>query len=285
MTATPRFAPPAAAQIAADVERALTEDLGQGDATAALLPADARAQARLTCRDAAVIAGSAWFDACFRRLDPSVQIDWRVSDGDQVAPGTLLCSLSGHARSLVTAERTALNFLQLLSATATTTARHVATVAGTAVRVLDTRKTVPGLRVAQKYAVRCGGGHNQRMGLYDAILVKENHIIAAGGIAAAVSAARRLHPDLPLEVEVENLDELEQALQAGVDRIMLDNFELEQMREAVARTAGRVPLEISGNVDLQTIGDFARTGVDFISVGALTKHVHAIDLSLRLQLL
>ncbi|MBN8946586.1 MAG: carboxylating nicotinate-nucleotide diphosphorylase [Rhodanobacter sp.] len=285
MTATPRFAPPAAAQIAADVERALTEDLGQGDATAALLPADARAQARLTCRDAAVIAGSAWFDACFRRLDPSVQIDWRVSDGDQVAPGTLLCSLSGHARSLVTAERTALNFLQLLSATATTTARHVAAVAGTAVRVLDTRKTVPGLRVAQKYAVRCGGGHNQRMGLYDAILVKENHIIAAGGIAAAVSAARRLHPDLPLEVEVENLDELEQALQAGVDRIMLDNFELEQMREAVARTAGRVPLEISGNVDLQTIGDFARTGVDFISVGALTKHVHAIDLSLRLQLL
>jgi len=285
MTATPRFAPPAAAQIAADVERALTEDLGQGDATAALLPADARAQARLTCRDAAVIAGSAWFDACFRRLDPSVQIDWRVSDGDQVAPGTLLCSLSGHARSLVTAERTALNFLQLLSATATTTARHVATVAGTAVRVLDTRKTVPGLRVAQKYAVRCGGGHNQRMGLYDAILVKENHIIAAGGIAAAVSAARRLHPDLPLEVEVENLDELEQALQAGVDRIMLDNFELEQMREAVAHTAGRVPLEISGNVDLQTIGDFARTGVDFISVGALTKHVHAIDLSLRLQLL
>ena len=285
MTATPRFAPPAAAQIAADDERALTEDLGQGDATAALLPADARAQARLTCRDAAVIAGSAWFDACFRRLDPSVQIDWRVSDGDQVAPGTLLCSLSGHARSLVTAERTALNFLQLLSATATTTARHVAAVAGTAVRVLDTRKTVPGLRVAQKYAVRCGGGHNQRMGLYDAILVKENHIIAAGGIAAAVSAARRLHPDLPLEVEVENLDELEQALQAGVDRIMLDNFELEQMREAVARTAGRVPLEISGNVDLQTIGDFARTGVDFISVGALTKHVHAIDLSLRLQLL
>lgn len=285
MTATPRFAPPAAAQIAADVERALTEDLGQGDATAALLPADARAQARLTCRDAAVIAGSAWFDACFRRLDPSVQIDWRVSDGDQVAPGTLLCSLSGHARSLVTAERTALNFLQLLSATATTTARHVAAVAGTAVRVLDTRKTVPGLRVAQKYAVRCGGGHNQRMGLYDAILVKENHIIAASGIAAAVSAARRLHPDLPLEVEVENLDELEQALQAGVDRIMLDNFELEQMRKAVARTAGRVPLEISGNVDLQTIGDFARTGVDFISVGALTKHVHAIDLSLRLQLL
>ncbi|MGB3748463.1 MAG: carboxylating nicotinate-nucleotide diphosphorylase [Rhodanobacter sp.] len=284
MTATSRFAPPAATQIAADVERALAEDLGQGDATATLLPADARAQASLTCRDAAVIAGSAWFDACFRRLDPAVQIEWLVRDGDRVAPGTLICTLAGHARSLVTAERTALNFLQLLSATATTTAHHVAAVAGTSVRVLDTRKTVPGLRVAQKYAVRCGGGHNQRMGLYDAILVKENHIIAAGGIAAAVSAARQLHPDLPLEVEVENLDELEQALGAGVDRIMLDNFELEQMREAVARTAGRVPLEISGNVDLQTIGDFARTGVDFISVGALTKHVHAVDLSLRLQL-
>ena len=284
MTATSRFAPPSATQIAADVERALAEDLGQGDATADLLPADAQAQARLTCRDAAVIAGSAWFDACFRRLDPAVQIDWQVRDGDQVTPGTLICSLAGHARSLVTAERTALNFLQLLSATATTTAQYVAAVAGTAVHVLDTRKTVPGLRVAQKYAVRCGGGHNQRMGLYDAILIKENHIIAAGGIAAAVSAARQLHPDLPLEVEVENLDELEQALQAGVDRIMLDNFELAQMREAVARTAGRVPLEISGNVDLQTIGDFARTGVDFISVGALTKHVHAIDLSLRLQL-
>ena len=284
MTATSSFAPPGAAQVAADVEHALAEDLGQGDATAALLPADAQARARLTCRDAAVIAGSAWFDACFRRLDPAVQIDWRVRDGDRVAADTLICELAGHARSLVTAERTALNFLQLLSATATTTADHVAAVAGTAVRVLDTRKTVPGLRVAQKYAVRCGGGHNQRMGLYDAILVKENHIIAAGSIAAAVSTARRLHPDLPLEVEVENLGELEQAIGAGVDRVMLDNFDLAQMREAVAQTAGRVPLEVSGNVDLQSIGDFARTGVDFISVGALTKHVRAIDLSLRLQL-
>ena len=284
MTATSSFAPPGAAQVAADVEHALAEDLGQGDATAALLPADAQARARLTCRDAAVIAGSAWFDACFRRLDPAVQIDWRVRDGDRVAADTLVCELAGHARSLVTAERTALNFLQLLSATATTTADHVAAVAGTAVRVLDTRKTVPGLRVAQKYAVRCGGGYNQRMGLYDAILVKENHIIAAGSIAAAVSAARRLHPDLPLEVEVENLGELEQAIGAGVDRVMLDNFDLAQMREAVAQTAGRVPLEVSGNVDLQSIGDFARTGVDFISVGALTKHVRAIDLSLRLQL-
>jgi nicotinate-nucleotide pyrophosphorylase (carboxylating) len=284
MSSAPSFATPDAAQIALDVERALTEDLGQGDATAGLLPIDARAHAVLTCRDAAVIAGSAWFDACFRRIDPAVQIDWQVRDGDRVAPGTVICRLSGHARSLVTAERSALNFLQLLSATATVTADYVAAVAGTAVRVLDTRKTIPGLRQAQKYAVRCGGGHNQRMGLYDAILIKENHIIAAGSIVAAVQAARQLHPTLPLEVEVENLDELEQALHAGADRIMLDNFELAQMVEAVQHTAGRVPLEISGNVDLRTIGEFARTGVDFISVGALTKHVRAIDLSLRLQL-
>ena len=262
----------------------MVEDLGSGDATAQMLPAEAQARAQLTCRDAAVIAGSAWFDACFRRLDPSVRIDWLVRDGDRVAPGALICRLSGHARSLVTAERSALNFLQLLSATATITADYVSAVAGTAVRVLDTRKTIPGLRLAQKYAVRCGGGHNQRMGLYDAILIKENHIIAAGSIAAAVAAARGLHPELPLEVEVESLDELEQALQAGADRIMLDNFELAQMREAVKLAAGRVPLEVSGNVDLQTIGEFARTGVDFISVGALTKHVRAVDLSLRLQL-
>jgi nicotinate-nucleotide pyrophosphorylase (carboxylating) len=206
-----------------------------------------------------------------------------VHDGDRVAPGSLICRLEGHARSLVTAERSALNFLQLLSATATITADYVAAVAGTVVRVLDTRKTVPGLRAAQKYAVRCGGGYNQRMGLYDAILIKENHIIAAGSIAAAVAAARGLHPDLPLEVEVEDLAELDQALQAKVDRIMLDNFELAQMHEAVALTAGRVPLEISGNVDLHSIGAFAHTGVDFISVGALTKHIRAIDLSLRLQ--
>ena len=275
---------PDAAQIATDIERALAEDLGEGDATAGLLPADASARAALTCRDSAVIAGTAWFDACFRRLDPAVQIDWRIHDGERVAPGTVICHLSGHARSLVTAERSALNFLQLLSATATATADYVAAVAGTAVRVLDTRKTIPGLRQAQKYAVRCGGGHNQRMGLYDAVLIKENHIIAAGSITAAVQAARQLHPHLPLEVEVENLDELEQALQAGVDRIMLDNFELAQMVEAVRHTAGRVPLEVSGNVDLTTISEFARTGVDFISVGALTKHVQAIDLSLRLRL-
>jgi nicotinate-nucleotide pyrophosphorylase (carboxylating) len=284
MSPAPGPAAPDAAQIAIDVERALAEDLGAGDATAELLPDDARAHAVLTCRDAAVIAGTSWFDACFRRLDPAVQIDWQAADGQHVEAGSVICRLSGHARSLVTAERSALNFLQLLSATATVTAAYVAAVAGTGVRILDTRKTLPGLRIAQKYAVRCGGGHNHRIGLYDAILIKENHIIAAGSIAAAVLAARRLHPDLLLEVEVENLDELSQAIGAGADRIMLDNFDLATMTEAVRHTAGRVALEVSGNVDLQTIGGFARTGVDFISVGALTKHVHAVDLSLRLQL-
>ena len=284
MTLIHPLAAPAADQIALDVERALAEDLGPGDATADLLPADAHAHAELTCRDAAVIAGTAWFDACFHRVDPSVRIEWQVRDGEQVSPGAIICQISGRARSLVTAERSALNFLQLLSATATLTARHVAAVAGTDTRVLDTRKTIPGLRVAQKYAVRCGGGHNHRMGLYDAILIKENHIIAAGSIAAAVQAARQSHPSLLLEIEVENLEELALALDTEVDRIMLDNFSLADMREAVRRTAGRVALEVSGNVDLDTIGEFARTGVDFISVGALTKHVHAVDLSLRLRL-
>lgn len=278
------LAAPSAAQIAADIERALAEDLGSGDATAELLPADACAEATLTCREDAVIAGIPWFDACVRRMDPSARIGWHTPDGQRVAAGAVICHLAGHARSLVSAERSALNFLQLLSGTATLTADYVAAVAGTGVRVLDTRKTVPGLRLAQKYAVRCGGGHNHRIGLYDAILVKENHIIAAGGIAAAVQAARRLHPQLLLEVEVEDLDELGQALAAGVDRVLLDNFSLPLMRDAVRHAAGRVPLEASGNVDLHTIGDYARTGVDFISVGALTKHVRAVDLSLRLRL-
>jgi len=217
-------------------------------------------------------------------MDPDVQIIWHAADGQRVEAGSVICRLSGQARALVSAERTALNFLQLLSGTATRTASYVAAVAGTNARLLDTRKTLPGLRVAQKYAVRCGGGYNQRMGLYDAILVKENHIIAAGSIASAVEAGRRLHPALMLEVEVENLDELAQAIDAGVDRIMLDNFSLPLMIEAVQFTAGRVPLEVSGNVELETIADFAHTGVDFISVGALTKHVRAVDLSLRLRL-
>ena len=284
MMADPWLAVPAAAQVAMDARQTLAEDLGSGDVTADLLPADAFAEAELTCREDAVIAGTPWFDACFRQLDRDVQIDWLTADGQQVAAGALICRLSGGARALVSAERSALNLLQLLSGTATVTAAYVAAVTVSRARVLDTRKTIPGLRLAQKYAVRCGGGHNHRMGLYDAILVKENHIIAAGGIAAAVQAARRLHPSLLLEVEVENLDELAQALAAGVDRILLDNFSLPQMAQAVRQVAGQVPLEASGNLDLQTIGEYARTGVDFISVGALTKHLRAIDLSLRLHL-
>jgi nicotinate-nucleotide pyrophosphorylase (carboxylating) len=276
--------PPDARLVDADVERAFAEDLGSGDATADLLPADAQAGATLTCREDAVIAGIPWFDACFRKLDPAVSIQWSVQDGQRVAAGSVICRLQGRARALVSAERSALNFLQLLSGTATTTAAYVAAVAGTGVRVLDTRKTIPGLRLAQKYAVRCGGGYNHRIGLYDAILVKENHIAAAGGIAAAVAAARQRHPALLLEVEVETLAELRQALDAGVDRIMLDNFTPARMAEAVGIAAGRVPLEISGNVDLDSIGEYARTGVDFISAGALTKHVRAVDLSLRLQM-
>lgn len=284
MTLKTMLVPPPAELVQADVERAFAEDIGTGDATAQLLPADGMAHARLTCREDAVMAGIPWFNACFRQLDPSIDIRWALEDGMRAQAGSVICELHGKARAMVTAERSALNFLQLLSGTATATAAHVAAVAGTSVKVLDTRKTVPGLRLAQKYAVRCGGGHNHRVGLYDAILVKENHIIAAGGIAQAVTAARQQHPSLLLEVEVENLDELQQALDAGVDRIMLDNFDIPAMREAVRLTAGRTALEVSGNVDLTTIRAYADTGVDFISVGALTKHVHAVDLSLRLQL-
>ncbi|WP_266159055.1 carboxylating nicotinate-nucleotide diphosphorylase [Dyella silvatica] len=284
MTPAQTLTPPSPEQIQSDIARAFAEDIGSGDATAQLLPAGARAHAALTCREAAVIAGIPWFDACFRQLDPSVRIDWQVKDGDRVEPGSIICRLEGDARAMVSAERSALNFLQLLSGTATITAAHVAAVADTQTRVLDTRKTLPGLRLAQKYAVRCGGGYNHRIGLYDAILVKENHIIAAGGIQPAVEAARRLHPSLLLEVEVESIDELEQALAIGVDRIMLDNFTLANMREAVRITAGRVPLEVSGDVDLTTIGEIAHTGVDFVSIGSLTKHVRAVNLSLRLQL-
>jgi nicotinate-nucleotide pyrophosphorylase (carboxylating) len=278
------LAMPGAELIAADVTRAFAEDIGTGDATADLLPANARATAILTCREDAVLAGAAWFDACFRRLDPAVDIQWQAADGDRIAPGSRICRLQGNARALVTAERSALNFLQLLSATATVTAAYVRAIEGTRTRVLDTRKTLPGLRLAQKYAVRCGGGVNHRVGLYDAILVKENHIIAAGGIAEAVHAGRASHPDLLLEVEVENIDELGQAIDAGADRVMLDNFSPEALVEAVRFADGRVSLEVSGNVELDTIRAIAETGVDYISSGALTKHVRAIDFSLRLQL-
>ena len=278
--ATPVSAPPADV-VAGDVARALAEDLGSGDATAQLLPDD-QDQAYVIAKEAGVIAGRPWFDACFLALDPAMQIQWRVSEGQAVEAGTVLVVLRGRSRALVSAERPALNFLQTLSATASRTAGYVAALAGSRTRVLDTRKTLPGLRQAQKYAVRAGGGLNHRMGLYDAVMLKENHIHAAGSIAAAVAASRALHPTLPLIVEVETLDELDQALAAGCDRILVDEFSEDDLREAVRRAAGRIPLEVSGGVTLERLPAIAATGVDYVSIGALTKHVQALDLSLRL---
>ncbi|WP_312684824.1 carboxylating nicotinate-nucleotide diphosphorylase [Stenotrophomonas chelatiphaga] len=272
---------PDPAQVAADVARALAEDIGSGDVTAALLP-DHADSAYLLCKQDAVIAGRPWFDATHRALDPQVRIEWQVSEGQAVAAGTVLALLHGRNRSLVSAERTSLNFLQTLSGTATITARHVAAVAGTGTRILDTRKTLPGLRLAQKYAVRCGGGDNHRIGLFDTVMLKENHIRAAGSLPAAVAAARMLWPQLPLVVEVEDLDQLQQALQAGCERILLDDFPAALRREAVRLTAGRIPLEVSGSVGLDGLRAIAEDGVDCISIGGLTKHVQAIDLSLKL---
>lgn len=278
--------PPSPALVEADVARALAEDLGSGDVTAALLP-DVPDIAYLLCKQDAVIAGRPWFDASHRALDPEVRIDWHIAEGEHVTAGTVIATLAGRSRALVSAERTSLNFLQTLSGTATTTADYVAAVAGTGTRILDTRKTLPGLRMAQKYAVRCGGGHNHRIGLFDAVMLKENHIRVAGSVTAAIAAARRVQPHVPLIVEVETLDELEQALVAGCDRILIDDFDAATRREAVRIAAspafaGRIPLEVSGGVDLAGIRAIAEDGVDCISVGALTKHVHAIDLSLKL---
>ncbi|QNR96266.1 carboxylating nicotinate-nucleotide diphosphorylase [Stenotrophomonas sp. 169] len=275
------FDAPDPALVAADVARALAEDLGSGDVTAALLP-DQADTAYLLCKQDAVIAGRPWFDATHRALDSDVRIDWKVDEGQQVHAGTVLALLQGRSRSLVSAERTSLNFLQTLSGTATITARHVAAVAGTATRILDTRKTLPGLRLAQKYAVRCGGGANHRIGLYDTVMLKENHIRAAGSLPAAVAAARAMWPQLPLIVEVEDLDQLQQALQAGCERILLDDFPAALRRDAVRLTAGRIPLEVSGSVGLDGLRAIAEDGVDCISIGGLTKHVQAIDLSLKL---
>ncbi|MGE8227384.1 MAG: carboxylating nicotinate-nucleotide diphosphorylase [Stenotrophomonas sp.] len=276
----PPLAPPQE-QIDADVTRALAEDIGSGDVTAALLP-DAADVAYLLCKQDAVIAGRPWFDATHRALDPQVRIDWRVLEGDHVSAGTVLATLSGRSRSLVSAERTSLNFLQTLSGTATITARYVAAVAGTKARILDTRKTLPGLRLAQKYAVRCGGGDNHRIGLFDTVMLKENHIRAAGSLTAAVHAARAQQPQLPLVVEVEDLQQLQEALAVGCERILIDDFSAAMRRDAVRITAGRIPLEVSGSVDMTTLRTIAEDGVDCISIGGLTKHVQAIDLSLKL---
>lgn len=276
--------PPSRETIARDVRRALEEDIGTGDVTADLLAPAAIARARVITREAAVLCGTAWFDECFHQLDASTRIEWLAADGDRVAAGALLCRIAGVARSLVTAERTALNFLQTLSGTATATATYVDAARGTRTTILDTRKTLPGLRAAQKYAVRVGGGRNHRIGLFDAVLIKENHIAAAGSIAAAIQRARALHPDLLVETEVENFAELREALAAGADRIMLDEFELHELAQAVAEVGGRVPLEVSGSVALERVRAIAETGVDYVSIGALTKHVRAIDLSMRVEL-
>ncbi len=272
-----------AEQLALDVARALAEDVGNGDLTAQLLPAAQTAHARIITRENAVIAGRPWFDACFQVLDPACHITWQVSEGDSVGADTVLVEISGLARALLTAERPALNFLQTLSAVATATRPYVDVVRGTHTAILDTRKTLPGLRVAEKYAVRVGGGQNQRLGLFDGILIKENHIAAAGGIAEALEAAFELADDkISVQIEVENLDQLEQALAAGAPLILLDNFSLPQMRRAVQITRGRALLEASGNISLANVREIAETGVERISIGALTKHIRAVDLSMRL---
>jgi len=268
--------------VEANVSAALAEDVGDGDITAALIAADSQASARVITREGGVLCGQAWVDEVFAQLDAAVKINWQARDGQDIAAGDSLFTLQGPARSLLTGERSALNFLQLLSGVATNCRRYAQLVEGTGVKLLDTRKTLPGLRMAQKYAVTCGGCYNHRIGLFDAFLIKENHIQACGGIAAAVNTARAQAPGKPVEVEVETMDELRQALDAACDRVMLDNFSLQQMREAVALTAGRLELEASGNVNESTLRPIAETGVDFISIGALTKDCKALDLSMRL---
>ena len=270
------------------VRAALAEDLGflplaQGDITASLIPPQQQANATIITREDCVVCGTAFADEVFRQLGGEVKLNWQVKEGDSVSANSVLCTLSGPARLLLTGERTALNFLQLLSATATTTAHYVQFLAGSNTRLLDTRKTLPGLRFAQKYAVTVGGGKNHRIGLYDAFLIKENHIAAAGSIANAVAAARQNFPGKPVEVETENLDELTQALSAGADIIMLDNFSLADIKQAVAINNGQAKLEVSGNITSERLAELAATGVDYISSGALTKHVQAIDLSMRLS--
>ena len=273
---------PTPEQIRANVLAALAEDVGDGDITAQLIPADNRSRGRVIPREEGVLCGSAWVDAVFDEVNPDIKISWHKRDGDSLAAGDTLFDFSGPARGLLTGERAALNFLQLLSGTATRCRRYAELVAGTGAKLLDTRKTIPGLRVAQKYAVTCGGCHNHRIGLFDAYLIKENHINACGGIAQAVATARNHAPEKPVEVEVENLEELELALQAGADRIMLDNFSLQNLREAVAINNARAELEASGNVTDKTLRPIAETGVDYISIGALTKDCKALDLSMRL---
>ncbi|WP_421862760.1 carboxylating nicotinate-nucleotide diphosphorylase [Marinobacter adhaerens] len=266
-----------------NVAQSLREDIGDGDITARLIPADKQATGRVITRETAIVAGREWVDEVFRQVDPAVELDWQVADGETVSPDQVLFTMQGSARSLLSSERAALNWLQSLSGVATACAGYAARVAHTGVRLLDTRKTLPGLRLAQKYAVTCGGCFNHRIGLWDAFLIKENHIAACGSIAQAIEAAHRIAPGKPVEVETENLDELEQALRAGADIIMLDEFSLEDMRTAVATTGGKAKLEASGGINADTLVPIAETGVDFISIGALTKDLKAVDLSMRLD--
>lgn len=265
-----------------NVRTALLEDVGQGDITAELIPASDHKRARVISRQAAVVCGRAWVDEVFRQVDPEVKVEWLVEDGERVERDQVLFRLEGSARSLLTGERAALNFLQTLSGTATLSYEYAQRVADTPVTLLDTRKTIPGLRMGQKYAVSCGGCSNHRIGLYDAFLIKENHIMACGGIEQAIQTARTNHPGKPVEIEVETEEQLERALVAGADIVMLDNFSPERMIAAVAQTAGRAKLEASGNITDETLLDYASTGVDYISIGALTKHCRAVDLSMRI---
>ena len=276
--------PDLTAEIERNVTAALTEDVGAGDWTAMLTPAGGRARANVISRGAAVLCGQRWFEAAFRTLDPNVRIEWARSDGDALARGDAVCTLEGDARALLTGERTGLNFLQTLSAVATATRRYVEAVAGTRARIVDTRKTLPGLRLAQKYAVTVGGGMNPRLGLYDGVLIKENHIAAAGGVTRALDAARKVAPrGVWIQIEVETFDQLREALAAGAKMILLDNMTPEQMREAVAIAAGRAELEASGGITLETVRAIAETGVDRISIGSLTKDIDAVDLSMRFE--
>jgi nicotinate-nucleotide pyrophosphorylase (carboxylating) len=282
----PMPAVPTPADLASKVAAALAEDVGGGDLTAALIPPERTGRATVITREAAILCGAPYVEECFRQVDSRVRFEWRASEGDTVVADQVLFVVDGPARALLTGERSALNFLQLLSGTATAAHAYVALLAGTRCRLLDTRKTIPGLRTAQKYAVRVGGGENHRMGLFDGILIKENHIAAAGSIALAVAAAKRTAGRIPVEVEVENLAQLEQAIEAGADIAMLDNFSLPTLREGVAMNAGarrRLKIEASGGITLDTIREVALTGVDFISVGSITKHVHAVDLSMRFE--
>jgi nicotinate-nucleotide pyrophosphorylase (carboxylating) len=269
------------AHIKEEVRRALAEDIGTGDVTAALIPETSRATATVVCREAAVLCGISWFAEVFRQLDSEIVIDWAQVDGDLISADQMICTLHGLSRPLLTGERTALNFLQTLSGTATAAHRYASAIADLSAKVLDTRKTLPGLRQAQKYAVYCGGCYNHRHGLYDGILIKENHILAAGSIAAAVERARACDSNLPVEIEVENLDELQQALAAGADILLLDNFDLPDLFEAVRLNQKRAKLEASGGITLGNIRQIAETGIDYISVGALTKDIHAVDMSMR----